>query len=877
MKNTLLRIFAFMCIGGGLLSDPYKPLDIDFLKTQPQKKETPKKKQETSPKKENPNAFETIIKDYSKIEGLFTFYIKDDINQVYMELNPEQFDKLYMVNITRETGDGAMRHGVSMQGEYPFYFKKIGNVIQFVEKNVKFRSNNNPEMAKALRNQIPDSIIRSVKPVGEPHPETGAILINANKLFVFDTPQIAGQRIQFDKSNSFLKKVKSFEFNSEIQVDLNYRTKGMYVYTLADSRNITYTYHYSLSALPDSDYSPRRSDDRVGYFLTLYQDYNDILTESPYVRYINRWNLKKKYPDASLSEPIKPIEFWLENTIPIEFRKPITQGILAWNDAFESIGFKNAIVVHQMSDDADWDPADVRYSTIRWLVQPGVGIGVGPSRANPFTGEIYDADIRISGDYFRFYYNEFEEFIDPMINMNYNDYIESINDEKSDIHNYNCEYAQNIMNDMAFAWYSSFELLNIPTVNKENLMEKFIHDGIVDLLIHEVGHTLGLRHNFKASSIYTLDQISNPDFIGENGPVGSVMDYNGINLMDGGYNFFQTKPGPYDYWAIEYAYSEQPLSSTLSEDEFLDNIAGKSTNPLYVYCTDEDSYGTKSVDPYCSSGRDLTSEPIDYFDKQLLLVKEFWSKLLYNFEKDGVRYPKIRSIFYNGIYEYYKAARSVSKFIGGIEHSRHHVGESNKAPMNVIPADQQRKALLFLDKNIFAEDAFTFSAELLNKLAPDRNETMTRWGSSNLDLSLHNTIIQVQKTALYKIFNPVILQRVQDNEIRFGDNPNKFTLSELFGTTSTMIWKELENNANVNSFRRNLQKEHLEILIYIMLNKGNQFPNDAIAFSRENLNKLTAKLYFSINNDSLDESTSSHYLECINKIESANQAKTILN
>ena len=387
MKNTLLRIFAFMCIGGGLLSDPYKPLDIDFLKTQPQKKETPKKKQETSPKKENPNAFETIIKDYSKIEGLFTFYIKDDINQVYMELNPEQFDKLYMVNITRETGDGAMRHGVSMQGEYPFYFKKIGNVIQFVEKNVKFRSNNNPEMAKALRNQIPDSIIRSVKPVGEPHPETGAILINANKLFIFDTPQIAGQRIQFDKSNSFLKKVKSFEFNSEIQVDLNYRTKGMYVYTLADSRNITYTYHYSLSALPDSDYSPRRSDDRVGYFLTLYQDYNDILTESPYVRYINRWNLKKKYPDASLSEPIKPIEFWLENTIPIEFRKPITQGILAWNDAFESIGFKNAIVVRQMADDADWDPADVRYSTIRWLVQPGVGIGVGPSRANPFTGE----------------------------------------------------------------------------------------------------------------------------------------------------------------------------------------------------------------------------------------------------------------------------------------------------------------------------------------------------------------------------------------------------------------------------------------------------------------------------------------------------------
>ncbi len=666
--------------------------------------------------------------------------------------------------------------------------------------------------------------------------------------------------------------------NSEIQVDLNYRTKGIYIYTLADSRNVTYTYHYSLSALPKSDYSPRPADDRVGHFLTLYQDYNDVLTESPYVRYINRWNLKKKYPSAPLSEPVQPIVFWLENTIPTEFRKPITQGILAWNEAFEAIGFKNAIVVKQMPDDADWDPADIRYSTIRWLMQPGVGIGVGPSRANPFTGEIYDADIRISGDYFRFYYNEFEEFIDPILNMSYSEYVNyNLNDESTDSHQHNCEYAQNMMNDMAFAWYSSFELLHLPVRDKEKLMEKFIHDGIVDLLIHEVGHTLGLRHNFKASSIYSLEQISNSEFIGDNGPVGSVMDYNGVNLMDGGHNFFQTTPGPYDYWAIEYAYAEQPINSILSEDEFLNSIASKSTNPLYVYCTDEDAYGAKSVDPYCSSGRDLTSNPIDYFDKQLLLVNKFWDQLLDNFEKEGTRYPKIRSIFYNGIYEYYKAARSVSKFIGGIEHSRHHVGETDKDPMSVIPANKQRKALHFLDENIFAKDAFNFSSELLNKLAPDRQSTITRWGSSNLDLSVHNTVFRIQKTALYKIFNPVILQRVQDNEIRFGNNANKFTLSELFQTTSTMMWKELEYNKNVNSFRRNLQKEHLEILIYTMLNKNGDFPNDAIALSRENLSKLIAKLHFAINNSPLDQSTYSHYLECINKIESANQAKTILN
>jgi len=316
----------------------------------------------------------------------------------------------------------------------------------------------------------------------------------------------------------------------------------------------------------------------------------------------------------------------------------------------------------------------------------------------------------------------------------------------------------------------------------------------------------------------------------------------------------------------------------LSEDEFLEDIATKSTNPLYVYCTDEDAYGSKSVDPYCSSGRDLTSNPIEYFDKQLLLVNEFWEHLLDHFEHKGERYPKIRSIFYNGLYEYYKASRSVAKFIGGIEHSRHHIGETEKAPLTVVPSAKQRKALMFLDKNIFSENAFNFSPNLLNKLAPERYSTMNRWGGSRtLDLSVHKMIVQIQKIALYKMFNPTILQRVQDNEIRLGEEHDKFTLSELFKTTSTIIWKELEKDQIVNSFRRNLQKEHLDILIYIMLDKENQFPHDAIAFSRGNLNRISAKLNIAVKNNNLDEYTNSHYLECLNKIESANQAKTILN
>ena len=454
MKKTIF-ILLFIVVGSGIVysGNPYKPLDIEFLKQNTKKKAEKITKKDTSKtikKKKDKDAFETIIEDFEKIEGFFTFYQNIEKNEFYLELKPEQLDSIYLMNITRETGDGAFRHGVSMQGEFPFYFKKIGNKIQLAEKNIKFRSNIDSPTAKALENQIPDSYIRTVKIKGDPHPETKAILVDANKLLIFDFPSIAGARMTFDKPNSFITKIKSFELNSEIQIDLSYRTKNLYIYTLADSRNVTYTYHYSLSSLIDSDYIPRHADDRVGHFLTLYQDYNDVLTESPYVRYINRWDLKKKYPSKQLSEPIKPIVFWLENTIPIKFREPITAGILAWNEAFEAIGFKNAIVVKQMPDDADWDPADVRYSTVRWLIQPGVGIGVGPSRANPFTGEIYDADIRISADYIRFFHNEFEEFIDPMLGKTYAEYIQLINDEENleNKNGYHCNYANNMMNNM---------------------------------------------------------------------------------------------------------------------------------------------------------------------------------------------------------------------------------------------------------------------------------------------------------------------------------------------------------------------------------------------------------------------------------------------
>ena len=885
MAGYVLRIISFIIITiNFVMADPFKPLDTDFLDTKTSKKKSEKDPLKNGKKdKKNKKIFSEIIKDYEKIDGLFTFYWNKEKNKVYLSILPEQFGKIYLAGLTRQSGDGYRYDGANMMGEYPFFFKQVGEKVHLIEENVKFRADKSSASAKALDNLISNSIIAASKIEGEPDENTGAILVLAEGLFLRDyagTGSSKRSKFKLDKSNSYYESIRSYPHNSEIGVALHFTSSNpRYTFTLPDSKSAIHRYHMSWSEIPDSDYSPRLADDRVGHFLTMHQDYTNIYQESPYVRYINRWDLEKADPTAPLSDPKTPIIFWLENTIPKEFRAPIREGILAWNQAFEAIGFKNAVVAKQMPDDATWDPADVRYSTIRWMIQPGSAYAVGPSRANPYTGELYDADIRLSADFFRFYHNDFYEFVQPIVGHTFENFIQ--NDDHHDHHqNGECDYAQHLSQNIAFSWNSLFAKEGISDDDKKLTMERFVHDGIVDLVLHEVGHTLGLRHNFKASSIYTVEQLSDPNFTKLHGVTGSVMDYNASSLMDGGHTFFQTHPGPYDYWAIEYAYSELPFRSELSESEFLENIASKSTDPYLVYGTDEDTFGssTRSIDPY-SSSRDLSADPIEFYTKQLGLVHGFWDDLLFKFEKEGERYPRIRNIFSQGLWEFYGATRNVSKFIGGIKHSRHHVGEMERNPFVVVPADDQRRALQFLDEQIIGADVFKFDSDLLNKLAPERlgNLEGSVWDMNRLDFPIHSYIKNIQRLAIYRIYHPNIINRVQDNELRFGHGEDVFTLEELFTRSSNMVWRELYFGGNVNSFRRNLQTEYIKVLSAIMKNESGKFPNDAIALARNDMNILHTKMKQALDDNKVDEYTHAHYQDNASRIQSVYKARTILN
>ena len=859
-------LLKFIILFNFILADPYEQLNIDFLKTQNTISSEPHISPTIKKNKQDLPLYLDLIKSYKKIEGFFTFYWDQDKNKVLISISLDQFEKIYLANMTRQSGDGYYYDSSSMMNEFPFKFKKVARNIQFIHVNTMFRADEEKAIYKAIKNNLSNSIISKGKILSQPHPENGSILVDANEIFLRDLGYVSQGRknkYSFDIKNSYFIDINSFLENSELELSAQYKSSNWTnSYTLPNSRSMEIKYHISLSTLPKDGFIPRIADDRVGYFSTIFQDYSNTLQETQYVRYINRWNLKKKNPEAYLSEPEQPIVFWVENKVPKEFRDAVRDGILAWNEAFEKIGFKDAIIAKQMPDDADWDPADVRYNTIRWIIQPGAGYAVGPSRADPYTGQLYDADIRISADFVRGFYREFDEFVGPVTKED----LSALWKEENKDNFHVCSYSEILRDQMSVGWHHMVTNNYIDGSNSD--LKDYVYKGLVDLVLHEVGHTLGLRHNFKASSIFSISQLSDPKFTKLNGISGSVMDYHPVNLFDKGNTVFQTKPGPYDIWAIEYGYAE--LNDYNVENK-LENIAGKSNHPLLVYGTDEDTFGRSSrgVDPLCSLW-DLSNDPIGYYKNQLSMVNDLWKNLIYKFKVDGNRYQKIRSVFSQGIGEYIHAGISAPKFIGGIDVRRNHIGDpGDQVPFNIINAEKQREALNFMKNYIFNKSNFDFKPELLNMLAPERHEDFQdyAWRLDRIDYPIHSVVERIHNYSLYSLFHPRRLARIQDNE-RKTTEINPFTLEELFLEMNSVIWEELSNNDNINSYRRQLQKNYLTMLSYILYA---DFTNDAISLSRYSLKSLLKQIYLSMSNPNYDNYTKAHLSN------SAEMIETILN
>ena len=703
--------------------------------------------------------FSKVTENSKSYDGYFKLYQKKE--NLYCEIQPSQLNQpfLCMISVARGLGSGFLLSGMTLE-EWMLVWRRVGDNVHLVRKNVRFRAKKGTPIAQAVDLGHNDSVLFSLK-IESIHPQRKSLLVNISPVFVSDLPPLA-RRIapdaRFDKTRSTWGTVKAFPKNVELKVEAVYAS-NRYMDTIPDSRGIQLTLHYSLAQLPSNDYRPRIADDRVGHFMTAVKDYSFQTSDQPFIRYVNRWHLEKADKDAKLSPPMDPIIFYIEKTVPHRFRPYVRQGILEWNKAFEKIGFVDAIEARIQQDYEDWDPEDARYNTIRWVV--GAGFAIGPSRVNPLTGQILDADILIGESWIRYWQREYSTFFDEL---------EHERDHPMDHSSrFQCQLASGLARQMGFM--STVLQARGLTGDADELPDEFIGQALKALTMHEVGHTLGLRHNFKASTIFPLDDLYNKK---DGALLGSVMEYDAVNIAPEGQkqgDYYTATIGPWDYWVIEYAY--KPIDASNSEGELkeLGKIASRVAAPELSYGTDGDAswYQYRDLDPLVNRW-DLGADPLEFAKQRREIVAGLWDKIADRVTKDGRGYQRVRRAFGTLIGEYGYTMFLASRYIGGQYHHRDHRGDENgRLPYVPVPAAKQREALQFLKEYALSDKAFDFPADLLNSLATTR---WSDWGSSSgsstrLDYPVHAVILRNQNRILERLLYPTVLSRVQDTELKF--------------------------------------------------------------------------------------------------------------
>lgn len=821
------------------------------------------------PKAKHP-PFAELLGDAQAVEGMINLYRKD--MRLFAELSPADLNRDFLVAIAIARGIGQMPLVGGMTwgfgDDWVWQFRKVDDRVQVVRRNVRFRAASGSPTEKAVYLSYTDSILFSL-PIVTTSP-SGGLIVDVTPVFMSDLPQIGEVLRGFgvDPNRSSWAKVKGFKSNVEIEVAATYASGGRgSADTIPDTRGVTLYIHYSISHLPQTGYQPRLADDRVGHFLTVIKDFSKVGENDQFVRYVNRWDLRKAEPGAAVSPPAAPIVFWIEKTVPYKFRGAVRDGILDWNKAFEKAGFANAIEVRQQPDDATWDPEDISYNTFRWITA-NASLAMGPSRVNPLTGQILDADIIFDADFIDHWMKALA-IEKPELKSEPGASPEQMQQLLLGVHRHDgdvCRCAEGMAEQLTFG--RAVLAARGKAVPKEQI-EKLLVDGVKSVVTHEVGHTLGLRHNFIASTLMTMDELSDPEKTRDVGLSASVMDYVPLNIAPKGKrqgDYFSRSIGPYDYWAIEYAYRPLP-GGTEGEVAALQKIASRCAEPALNYATDEDAHGGGAVDPRVNLF-DLSKDPMEFARWRLELIEQLLPGLIDQVTEPGEGYQRVRLAAQVLLHEYTRAMGFVARYIGGVYVNRDHRGDPGaRPPLVVTEAQKQREALEFLDKHVFGPGAFDIPTKLYGYLSPNH---WSHWGirdRSRPDFPIRETVLAAQEQVLGQILSPATLARLVDSETSVPAKQDAFTAAELLRRLTASIFHETETlgagkftdrEPAIGAFRRDLQRRYFERLAALAMDEAGA-PSDCQAVAAAEIKALEGRLRKALGgNAQLDTYSRSH-------------------
>jgi len=836
-------------------------------------------------------AHAALLKDAKTHSGMLTVYEKG--SKLYGEFSSSDYNNEYiiLISIAKGIGQSPLLGGYSWSDgdDWVWKFRKVDDRVHVIRKNVRFKAKAGYPENIAVGNAFTDSVLFSLRIVTKG--PRGGDLVDLTPIFMSDLPQISQTLpgFGFSSDRSTWATVKAFPKNLELEVAATYASSGRASYdTIADSRAATINVHYSISKLESTGYVPRMADDRVGYFMTVLKDYSKKSDRDQFERYINRWNLQKA-PGAKDApfQPKKPIIFYVEKTVPHVYRSAIRAGIEEWNRAFETAGWINAVEVRQQLDSDDWDPEDIRYNTFRWITA-SAGFAMGPSRVNPHTGEILDADIIFDADFLQFWKEEFETLTPEDVAAMTGGPLEAKALQPNTgatlfgIHQPTCILNRGMSRQLAFG--ASAILANADPKVAEEQQEKMITQGLKEVAMHVVGHTLGLRHNFKASKMLDLKKMN--EKTGE-ALVASVMDYNPTNIVPKEWtqgDYYTTTLGPYDHWAIEYGY--KPLSGgTTGEVKELAKIASRSGEPDLQFATDEDTVGS---DPDPESNRfDLGADGLEYAKLRAQVVREVIPTLLERTAKEGDDYTQTRRAFNILLSQHGQAMFFAARYVGGIHTHRSHKGDKDaKPPVELVDVAKQRGALELLETEVFSDKAYDFPNELYSYLA---RSNWRHWGTSSntrKDFPLHETIAMWQSRIMSQLLSSTVLERIHDTELKTSADSDVLTTAELIERLNKAVFAELDaiekgeftnRKPAISSLRRNLQRDYLRRLSRMAMGQT-YAPDDCQTVAFAELDALQKKMTRVLeDNDNLDSYTRAHLLESASRTSKVLDAKLTLS